>query len=466
MSIAAIITNGGVIKNNAGKLQLTANNTYSGPTTVNAGSLLVDGSQPASAVTVNGGILGGIGTTGPVTGVGGAIDPGDPVLAKAALATGPTNISSGGSYTLQIPSYVNAGVGYDQVNIAGALTLGGSSTLTVDLTGLSTTGTATNVFTYTSRIGTFATVNPINNPFNLTPVVLYGPTSISITFVSANAATHFTVSAPSSTVAGAPLTVTVTALDANNFVTAYTGTIHFTSTDTNPGVVLPADYTFTANTSASTGFDNGVHTFTLGATLITAGLQTISANDSATPTINGTSSTITVTPAAANQLVVATQPSATATAGVAFVQQPVVKLEDQYGNVVASDSTHTVTAARGTGTATLQGPRHADAGERRRDLQRPVVQQGRDDDHRLHDQRVRRHRRNVEQHRRQSGGRQPAHRHHAAVRHRHRRRPVQHTADRCRRRICSATSSPPTARTSSRRLAPPAPRLCKGAFSR
>src|SRR5262249_46628333 len=69
-----------------------------------------------------------------------------------------------------------------------------------------------------------------------------------------------------------------------------------------------------------------------------------------------TSSDVVVSPAAASQLVVTTQPSATATAGVAFTTQPVVKLEDAFGNVITSDSTHTVTAARGNhGTAALQG---------------------------------------------------------------------------------------------------------------
>ena len=41
---------------------------------------------------------------------------------------------------------------------------------------------------------------------------------------------------------------------------------------------------------------------------------------------------------------------------MAFATQPVVKEEDAFGNVITSDSTHTVTAARGsTGTASLQG---------------------------------------------------------------------------------------------------------------
>ena len=62
-----------------------------------------------------------------------------------------------------------------------------------------------------------------------------------------------------------------------------------------------------------------------------------------------------VSPAAASQLVITQQPSATATAGVAFATQPVVEEEDAFGNVITSDSTHTVTAARSTGTASLQG---------------------------------------------------------------------------------------------------------------
>src|ERR1019366_9641915 len=53
------------------------------------------------------------------------------------------------------------------------------------------------------------------------------------------------------------------------------------------------------------------------------------------------SNSIVVSPAAASQLVITTQPSSTATAGVAFVQQPVVKEEDAFGNVVTTDSTHT-----------------------------------------------------------------------------------------------------------------------------
>src|SRR5262249_27710741 len=56
-----------LIKAGAGTLVLSGNNTYTGTTTIIAGLLRIDGSQPASAVIVKtGGILGGTGTVGAV----------------------------------------------------------------------------------------------------------------------------------------------------------------------------------------------------------------------------------------------------------------------------------------------------------------------------------------------------------------------------------------------------------------
>ena len=68
-----------------------------------------------------------------------------------------------------------------------------------------------------------------------------------------------------------------------------------------------------------------------------------------------TSSSVAVSPAAASELVIATQPSATATAGVAFATQPVVYEEDQFGNVETTDSTTKVTATLASGSGPLQG---------------------------------------------------------------------------------------------------------------
>src|SRR5206468_1415600 len=70
---------------------------------------------------------------------------------------------------------------------------------------------------------------------------------------------------------------------------------------------------------------------------------------------SATSSLIAVSAAGANKLAIQTQPSATATAGVAFAQQPVIRVEDQFGNLMSSDNSTVVTASRSAGSGTLQG---------------------------------------------------------------------------------------------------------------
>ena len=99
-------------------------------------------------------------------------------------------------------------------------------------------------------------------------------------------ATSFSVTGLTSpTTVGAPHSVTITALKASSLVaTAYTGTVRFTSSDS--GAILPANYTFVAG-------DNGVHTFTDAAALIATG-STISATDTTSPSVIGTSGAVTV----------------------------------------------------------------------------------------------------------------------------------------------------------------------------
>jgi hypothetical protein len=74
---------------------------------------------------------------------------------------------------------------------------------------------------------------------------------------------------------GQAQTVTVTAYDAfDNVATGYRGTVHFTSSDPGAQTALPTDYAFTTA-------DAGVHTFTDGVTLSTAGSQTVTVTDTA-----------------------------------------------------------------------------------------------------------------------------------------------------------------------------------------
>jgi hypothetical protein len=167
-------------------------------------------------------------------------------------------------------------------------------------------------------------------------------TSNTIT-VSPAAATHFSVSAPASATAGTALSVTVTALDQfNNTATGYRGTVHFTKSDSGAGSSLPADYPFVAG-------DSGVHTFTNGVTLVTAGNQTITATDTLTSSITGTSNTITISPAAATHLSVSA--SALATAGTAF--SVTVTALDQFNNVATgyAGTVHFTKNDSGTGSS-------------------------------------------------------------------------------------------------------------------
>jgi hypothetical protein len=57
----------------------------------------------------------------------------------------------------------------------------------------------------------------------------------------------------------------------------------------------------------------------------------------------------------ATRLVIETQPSAVATAGVSFARQPVIHIEDQFGNLCVADDSTVVSATRSTGAGVLQG---------------------------------------------------------------------------------------------------------------
>jgi len=169
-----------------------------------------------------------------------------------------------------------------------------------------------------------------------TTSTISGSSSVAVTAAAASSltATGF----PSSTTAGNAGTISVTAFDAyGNTATGYTGTVHFASSDGK--AVLPADYTFTTA-------DAGSHTFSV--TLKTAGMQSISATDTATSSMTTTQAGITVNPAAASLLVV-TGPS-NATVGVAF--SITVTLYDAYGNV-ATGYTGTVHFKSSDGKASL-----------------------------------------------------------------------------------------------------------------
>ena len=131
-----------------------------------------------------------------------------------------------------------------------------------------------------------------------------------------------TLSAPNdfanaSSTAGNTFSFTVTAQDRfGNTDTGYPGTVHFSSTDPSPGVVLPDNSTLV----------NGTRAFT--ATLDQAGTQHITGTDTANGTITGSLS-IQVTAAAAASLSLAVPSNAVANTPF----NATVTLTDRFGNI-------------------------------------------------------------------------------------------------------------------------------------
>jgi hypothetical protein len=85
---------------------------------------------------------------------------------------------------------------------------------------------------------------------------------------------------PSTTTEGVAQTVQVDVRDAySNRVTGYSGTLHFSSADSN--ATLPANYTFAT-------LDSGVHSFAGGIVMHTPGQQSITVTDAAAPSVAAT----------------------------------------------------------------------------------------------------------------------------------------------------------------------------------
>jgi autotransporter-associated beta strand protein len=149
-TLSGILADNGVgattlTKNGNGSWTLTGANTYTGATTVSAGTLLVNGNQSAATGTVtvsgSGTTLGGSGTIGGAVTVnsGANLSPGN---SPGKLQTGALTLASSSNFVVELAGTggaANAGTTYDQVSVTGAVAITGSNLLINSLL------TATNI---------------------------------------------------------------------------------------------------------------------------------------------------------------------------------------------------------------------------------------------------------------------------------------------------------------------------------
>lgn len=116
----------GLIKTGSGTLALTGNNTYDGPTTNSAGTLIVNGTLAGPVTVASGATLAGTGTiNGPTTVLaGGAIAPGTSI----GTLTINNNLALAGNLTVEVN---RAGLASDKIVVSGTLANTGTGTITV-----------------------------------------------------------------------------------------------------------------------------------------------------------------------------------------------------------------------------------------------------------------------------------------------------------------------------------------------
>ncbi len=149
---------------------------------------------------------------------------------------------------------------------------------------------------------------------------------------------------PSGVIAGVKFGVTVHANDPyGNLDTSYDGPVT---------VALASGSTGTLSGTTTMMAASGVADFTNLVDTVSGPLSLDITSGTLTPV---TTSPVPVSPAAASQFVIQTQPSPSATAGASFATQPVIAEEDQYNNVVTSDSSTVLTAYLGSGAGPLAG---------------------------------------------------------------------------------------------------------------
>ena len=171
---------GGLTKIGTGTLSLTGASIYTGPTTVNAGGLVVNGSL-ASSVTVNGGTLGGNGTFGGLTaGSGAVLAPGNSI---GTFTVNGNFAQSGGVYQVEVNPQGQA----DRIVATGTATISGGTVQVLAQSGTYARNTTYTILSASGGVsGAYAGVT--SNFAFLIPSLSYDASNVFLTLLQSQSA--------------------------------------------------------------------------------------------------------------------------------------------------------------------------------------------------------------------------------------------------------------------------------------
>jgi hypothetical protein len=276
-----------------------------------------------------------------------------------AIVSGNITISTGGASKLVIATEPSAavpsGAALAQQPVVKIEDSGGNIVT-------SNTSTVTATFTSGGLTVANASVAAVAGVATFTNLTLNAPAgSYTLTFSDGSfaAATSTSITVGVGTAAQLVLTTQPSSSVANSVALAQQpvvkvedsgGNIVTTNTSTVTASISSSSYVALHNTAVAIA---GVATFAGLALNAPSGVYTLTFTDGSLAT--AISSTVTVSSGVATQLVITTQPSATDASGAALAQQPVVKVEDAAGNVIASD-TSTVSVHITSGGVSVTSP--------------------------------------------------------------------------------------------------------------
>jgi hypothetical protein len=266
------------------------------------------------------------------------------VFTSTAVTT-TAGVASGSITVQRQDQYGNSNTTDASRTVTLASTSGGTVTFTPASPLTISSGSSSASFTYTdTKAGT-----PTITAASISPTTITSATQQETVNAAAASKLVFTSTAVTTTAGVASSSITVQRQDQYNNPNTADAARTVTLSSSSSGTVTFNPTSLTISSGASSA------SFTYTDTK--AGTPTITAASTSPSTITSATQQETVNAAAASQLVVTTQPSASTVAGVAFATQPVVTIEDAFGNVLTSgsDSTVSVALTLTTGTGSLGG---------------------------------------------------------------------------------------------------------------